>query len=586
MRIDALVLLTIALLSPRPGLTADTSGTPFQQAQALYGDEKFAAAVPILRTVVKADPENGQAWLMLASSQRRLSHLTQAEAAYRRALAIDAVAHPATQGLFLLLAGAGRADQAYPWFKKMRAHRIGDLSGLASHPEIAKLRGDTRFRILFADKIHYEPPFVEHATIIHEWRGEHAGDEFGWIARQVGDVDHDGVSDAVVSAPAHPPQGDGTGVIYLYSSKTGKLLWKYRGAHGDLLGNGVEAAGDVNRDGIPDVIAGAPGINKAFVLSGKDGAVLLRFSGEHGDEGFGTKATGIGDFNADGYPEMAVSAPSPADTTPGAPDYPGFVYVYSGKDGRRLWRLAGDGPGAQMGSALSGGDGFLIVGAGGAGPKHRGKIYVYDKLESVPKFVEVADDTGRALGAMFVSIAGDMNRDGVPDIYAADWANAANGRSSGRVYVYSGKDGSKVITLDGRSAGEGFGTCAAKTGDVNGDGIADLVVGSWQYAGAAWSGGRVVVYSGKDGSVLQSFTGRVPGETLGFDAVGIGDVNGDGQVDYLLASAWSMVHGIRSGRVYIVAGRAKRLQGANQHRRDAASNPSDTRDSSHPGVSP
>ena len=79
----------------------------------------------------------------------------------------------------------------------------------------------------------------------------------------------------------------------------------------------------------------------------------------------------------------------------------------------------------------------------------------------------------------------------------------------------------------------------------------------WQYAGAAWSGGRVQVFSGKDGGVLQSFTGRVPGETLGFDAVGVGDIDGDGATDYLLTSAWSLVNGVRSGRAYIVAGTVK-----------------------------
>jgi len=63
------------------------------------------------------------------------------------------------------------------------------------------------------------------------------------------------------------------------------------------------------------------------------------------------------------------------------------------------------------------------------------------------------------------------------------------------------------------------------------------------------------VLSGVDGKVLQSFTGRVPGETLGFDAVGVGDIDGDGATDYLLTSAWSMVNGVRSGRVFVVAGK-------------------------------
>ncbi len=559
----SLVAVVVALHTPAVFAADKGPAASIAQARALLGQGKFAEAIPILQTVLKAHPDNGQAWLVLASAQRHLKRVDDAEASYRKALKIKAVARPATQGIFLLLAEAGRADDAWPWFVKLRDGRIGDVSGLASQPGIAKLHDDARFAMLFADRIQYEPPFVERTKIIHEWRGEHAGDEFGWIARDVGDVDRDGVDDAVISAPAHPPQGDGTGSIYLYSSKNGKRLWKHTGSKGDLLGNGVEAAGDVNHDGVPDVIAGAPGIGKAYVLSGKDGSVLRTFKAQAGDEGYGTKTAGIGDFDGDGYPELAVGAPSPAGPTPGDKKYPGYVYVYSGKTGKLLWRLRGESAGAQMGSALGGGSGFLIVGAGGAGAKHTGRVYVYTKLHARPKFVEDADATGGGLGAMFVSVAGDINHDGVADIYASDWANNARGRASGRVYVYSGKDGKTLLTIDGSGPGEGFGTCAAKTGDVNGDGVADLVVGSWQYGAAAWSGGRVAAYSGKDGSMLQSFTGKVPGETLGFDAVGIGDVDGDGHTDYLVTAAWSMVNGIRSGRVYIVAGREKSFAKAN-----------------------
>jgi hypothetical protein len=81
------------------------------------------------------------------------------------------------------------------------------------------------------------------------------------------------------------------------------------------------------------------------------------------------------------------------------------------------------------------------------------------------------------------------------------------------------------------------------------------VIGSWQFKGAAWSGGRVQAFSGSDGRLLRTITGRIPGETLGFDAVGIGDVNADGAIDYLVTSAWSMVGGPRTGRVFILSGK-------------------------------
>lgn len=95
-------------------------------------------------------------------------------------------------------------------------------------------------------------------TIIHEFRGEGRQDQFGWIARNIGDVDGDGVNDFVTSAPTNSEAVQSGGKIYVYSGKSGALLWSIAGhtANG-RLGSGVEAAGDVNGDGIPDVIPGA-----------------------------------------------------------------------------------------------------------------------------------------------------------------------------------------------------------------------------------------------------------------------------------------------------------------------------------------
>ena len=62
-------------------------------------------------------------------------------------------------------------------------------------------------------------------------------------------------------------------------------------------------------------------------------------------------------------------------------------------------------------------------------------------------------------------------------------------------------------------------------------------------------------FIGEDGRKLHTYTGRIPGETLGFDSVHSGDINGDGVNDLLVTSAWSMVNGHRSGRAYIVSGK-------------------------------
>jgi len=54
---------------------------------------------------------------------------------------------------------------------------------------------------------------------------------------------------------------------------------------------------------------------------------------------------------------------------------------------------------------------------------------------------------------------------------------------------------------------------------------------------------------------MRAWTGKVSGETFGFDATGMGDVDGDGKIDFLVTSAWSAVNGSRSGRMYILSGR-------------------------------
>jgi hypothetical protein len=101
-------------------------------------------------------------------------------------------------------------------------------------------------------------------------------------------------------------------------------------------------------------------------------------------------------------------------------------------------------------------------------------------------------------------------------------------------------------------------------GDVDGDGRPDLIVGAWQYGVHAISAGRAYLFSGRDGRLMKTYTCRIPGDTFGFDAVGIGDVDGDSTVDFLVTSAWSGIHGYHSGRVFLISsGIAKR--GARKH---------------------
>ena len=160
-------------------------------------------------------------------------------------------------------------------FGKARATRKIDMTQAEVSAELAPFRSDPRFTVMLPKPSDFANPFVERVRVIREWDGEAANDQFGWIARPLGDLGF------VTSAPTH---GDKAGRVYVYSIQSGKLLWSVDGRPGDQLGIGVEAAGDANHDGVPDVVASAPNAGKAYIYSGKDGTVLVTMAAEASTE--------------------------------------------------------------------------------------------------------------------------------------------------------------------------------------------------------------------------------------------------------------------------------------------------------------
>ena len=552
------VLALMPAFSTRAG-KAPESDRELSGALSALQQGDYKSAVRALEAGMPSRAANAHAWRALGFAHLKLHEPDAAIDALSKALALEPDNPQLMYDMGLAECQLGHAEQAFTWLQKAKTTRRFDMSQLEVEEGTESLRIDPRYAALLPRAADFEHPFAEDVKVLREWDGEAAGDQFGWIARIIGDVDHDGFNDFVTSAPTKNIHGENAGRVYVYSGRSGTRLWSADGAPGDQLGTGIEGAGDVNGDGMPDVIASAPYIETAYVYSGRDGRVLLTLHGETKGDNFGEHVASAGDVDGDGHADIIVGAPNAG---AGGKDA-GRVYVYSGKDGHLLLTLTGERPGDMFGSTVAGyADDkyrFLVVGAPSAGPRKSGRVYVYSGLSRRPQFVIDSDATGVALGYMFVSVLGDVDGDRVPDIFASDWSNAAKGPGTGRAYVYSGRTGRHLFTFTGETPGEGFGTTHSVAGDVNGDGRADLIVGSWQYSGAAQSGGRAYLYDGRTGHLLRTYTGRIPGDTFGFDAVGMGVTDDSGQAELLITSAWSAIHGFHTGRIFLISsGIAKR----------------------------
>lgn len=520
-----------------------------QKAQALVAAKDYAGAIAVLEPFTARYPQRPFPWSVLAGAYDQNGDLDKALATYEKLLQFGATRAQGLHGVASIHARRKEVNEAFAALEQLRDTGSFDMDLLESDPNFAELRKDARFTRIKRDPADFAKPFVENVKVIHEMRGEAKSSQFGWIARRIGDVDGDKVNDWTTSAPTFAVDNQPAGRVYVYSGKRGTLLWKQTGAAGAQLGIGIEAAGDTNGDGIPDVIAGAPGTGYAYVYSGRDGKPLLKLGAGNVNDTFGRHASTVGDINGDKRDDVIVGAP-------GVNGSAGAAYIYSGKDGALLLTLAGEKANDSFGSTVAGHRGarrFVMVGAPGAGPRGTGRVYVYEGLSSKAKYVFDSDESGGALGAMFLSIVGDTNGDRVPDLYVSDWANRAKGPSTGRIYVYSGRDGKELLNLTGEAPGDGFGIGVSDAGDVDGDGADDLIVGAWQHSSAAPSAGKIYLHSGKTGELLKVYTCKTAGDTFGFDTTNLGDVDGDGTIDFLVTSAWSGVNGFQSGRVFVIS---------------------------------
>ncbi len=407
------------------------------------------------------------------------------------------------------------------------------------------------------------PPFVESdAEAIYTLTGASAGDYFGWVGADIGDLDGDGVTEVAIAAIFEPSGGSYAGRVYVYSGATGAQLAVHDGTEYELFGYSTAAAGDVNADGVPDYIVGAPGLRsapepplgRAVVYSGADHSVIYELT-PPARNFFGGAVSGAGDLNDDGYDDFIVGAI-------GDDAQRGRLTAYSGADASVLWSATGehaahDGHSGDLFGSAAGavgdvnGDGVPDVSVGAYGANGgRGNAYVLSGVDgSVIHVLKPLADAD-VFGVFFASGAGDIDADGVNDVFVGDY-NAGRGprAGTGAAYVFSGATGERLLVLDAEETGDGFGP-GRGIGDVNGDGHGDLIVAAYTSSAGAPGAGKAYVISGADGTTLRTITSTIAGDNFGVDALGLGDVDGDGLTDYLVTADNASL----DGTAYVIKG--------------------------------
>jgi len=343
------------------------------------------------------------------------------------------------------------------------------------------------------------------------------------------------------------------------------LLWEASGEQAaEQFAYSLSSTGDIDSDGIPDVIVGSPHFEQHYpydlqyvglvqILSGKDGLEISRQVGASYEDWFGTACAELGDIDGDGFADLVVGAPEINTAT-------GRASVYSGRTWQRLFDARGQGIGDDFGTTLAtlgdiDGDGFRDFAVGAP----RALSFSFQ-----PGTVEVRSGRDAALIWRFIghvengsfgdsiANAGDIDGDGIDDLIVG-CKKEYSSTCAGNVHLYSMVSGREVYRICGLPQPQyapSFGVAVAGIGDVDGDGAADFLVGQPLFQRSSMFVGAAHVYSGRTGDLLVSLYGDESGSQFGQTALGLGDIDGDGRPDFAVSAPGEPI-----GRIYVYSGR-------------------------------
>ena len=343
--------------------------------------------------------------------------------------------------------------------------------------------------------------------------GDSNGQRYGHDLHCNDDLNGDGISDIVmVSHQAHTLGLIRNGMMEALDSANGNPLWRTQGAASyEALGDRFVDIPDLDADGVPDILVSSPDAftNGLFwngwagAFSGATGAAIWRVDGTQSNEILGQHFSFLKDLDGDGTQDAISGSPN---ASVGGFIENGELMAISGQTGNILWSTIGTGD--------------------------------YERLGA--KLTMLDDITGDGLFD-FIASSSDADTNGLVD--------------NGVVMGFDAATGSISWRRDGAASGNHLGDDLIKLDDINADGVSDLIISSPFADGLAPNDGLLLALDSATGATLWQTVGQVEDEALGEKSLNMGDINGDGISDIISFSDHADTKGLsNNGLVKAVSG--------------------------------